>query len=226
MKICNKCKIDKENTEFNVRKKSPDGLMECCKQCRKEYNLLHKDRTKLYDANYKKEHKDEIAQYNYDNKDTKLNNSKIWRDENPEYQINWHIKNPGYRNTYTKSRRDGDIQYKLKHHLGNRLYEFIRCTDYKSQTTISLLGCSFHEFISYIENKFLPEMNWDNYGKIWEMDHIKPMSKFDLTLQQEQQECCNYTNLQPLFKTTKIAESFGYKDYIGNRNKSNKWIKN
>jgi hypothetical protein len=29
--------------------------------------------------------------------------------------------------------------------------------------------------------------------------------------------------MQPLFKTTEIAESFGYMDEIGNRNKLNKY---
>jgi hypothetical protein len=37
-----------------------------------------------------------------------------------------------------------------------------------------------------------------------------------------QKKCFNYNNLQPLFKTTQIAESFGYINNIGNRNKNNK----
>ena len=65
-------------------------------------------------------------------------------------------------------------------------------------------------------------MTWDNHGEIWEIDHIIPCSKFNLTEEKQQKECFHYTNLQPLFKTTKIAESFGYNDQIGNRNKSNK----
>lgn len=62
-------------------------------------------------------------------------------------------------------------------------------------------------------------MTWDNHGRIWEIDHIKGCCNFDLLNQDEQKECFHYSNLQPLFKTTKIAESLGYKDYIGNRNK-------
>ena len=69
---------------------------------------------------------------------------------------------------------------------------------------------------------FKPGMSWENYGKIWEIDHIKPCDSFDLTKLEEQQKCFHYTNLQPLFKTTEIAESFGYINQIGNRNKSNK----
>lgn len=53
--------------------------------------------------------------------------------------------------------------------------------------------------------------------------HIKPCFSYDLTDSKQQQECFNYKNLQPLFKTTKIAKSLGYENYIGNRDKSKKF---
>lgn len=65
-------------------------------------------------------------------------------------------------------------------------------------------------------------MNWQNWGTVWELDHILPCVSFDLTKLEEQQKCFHYTNLQPLFKTTEIAESYGYKNEIGNRNKYDK----
>jgi hypothetical protein len=63
-------------------------------------------------------------------------------------------------------------------------------------------------------------MTWENHGDIWEIDHIQPCSSFNLTQEIEQQKCFYYTNLQPLFKTTQIAQSLGYVNEIGNRNKS------
>ena len=36
----------------------------------------------------------------------------------------------------------------------------------------------------------------------------------------KQKQCFHYTNTQPLFKTTSIAESLGYNE-LGNRDKSN-----
>lgn len=65
-------------------------------------------------------------------------------------------------------------------------------------------------------------MNWANHGKIWEIDHIIPLSSFDLTIEENIYKAFNYKNTQPLFKTTSIAESFGYKNYVGNREKSDK----
>ena len=42
-------------------------------------------------------------------------------------------------------------------------------------------------------------MTWDNRGKVWHIDHIKPCAKFDLSLPDAQRACFQYTNLQPLF---------------------------
>jgi hypothetical protein len=92
-------------------------------------------------------------------------------------------------------------------------------TDKITKTEI-LLGCSFNDCKQYLEQQFKPEMNWDNHGEVWEIDHIKPCDSFDLTDIEQQKQCFHYNNTQPLFKTTSIAESFGYNE-IGNRDKSN-----
>jgi hypothetical protein len=43
-------------------------------------------------------------------------------------------------------------------------------------------------------------MTWDNYGQFgWHIDHIKPLSVFDLTDREQFLEACRYTNLQPMW---------------------------
>ena len=41
MKQCTKCKIDKEQSEFNIRKHSPDGLSYQCKECTRHNSAFH-----------------------------------------------------------------------------------------------------------------------------------------------------------------------------------------
>ena len=48
-------------------------------------------------------------------------------------------------------------------------------------------------------------MSWDNHGE-WHIDHIKPISLFDLTKIEEQQICFHYTNLQPLWAKENISK--------------------
>ena len=76
----------------------------------------------------------------------------------------------------------------------------------KTKSSIKYLGCDINTFIHHIEKKLIGDMTWDNIH----IDHIKPVSKFNLDLEEEFNKCCHYTNLQPLLA----------KD---NLNKNNKW---
>ena len=64
-------------------------------------------------------------------------------------------------------------------------------------------GCPPIYLRSYIESLFLPGMIWNNHGrydghnKVWNIDHITPCYKFDLSLKKDRLECFNYENLRP-----------------------------
>lgn len=73
----------------------------------------------------------------------------------------------------------------------------------KSKSTEQILGCTIDFFISYIESKFEPWMNWSNRGLYngtfnfgWDVDHIIPISS--AKTQEEAIKLSHYTNLQPL----------------------------
>jgi hypothetical protein len=43
-------------------------------------------------------------------------------------------------------------------------------------------------------------MSWENYGrKGWHIDHIRPLSSFDLTDAEQRRIAFHHTNLQPLW---------------------------
>jgi hypothetical protein len=68
----------------------------------------------------------------------------------------------------------------------------------KQEKTIELLGCSYNEYVSYLESKFEPWMTWENYGRLWHIDHIVPVASFDLSQYTERCKCFHFTNTQPL----------------------------
>lgn len=54
----------------------------------------------------------------------------------------------------------------------------------------------------HLESQFLPGMTWENYGMEagqWQIDHIRPISSFDLTDPDQVAACWELTNLRPLW---------------------------
>lgn len=68
----------------------------------------------------------------------------------------------------------------------------------KKTTTTKLLGCSIARWRKHLENLFLPGMSWDNYGE-WHVDHIIPVSRFNLATLSGQKAAFHFTNTQPLW---------------------------
>lgn len=60
------------------------------------------------------------------------------------------------------------------------------------------LGCTASVFRHHIESQFRDGMSWDNYGNFWEVDHIKPIIEWDLSVTANALLAGNYTNTQPL----------------------------
>lgn len=220
MKICPKCKENKSLHEYHNNKNKKYGKETYCKIClnknaknkyiedpRFEYHKKYSknEKTKQYQKEYRLKNKEKIKQviskWYYDNKERHLHkttqNKKIKKNIDPSFKIA----------DYVRSR----ILSALKKQRIN-----------KNNKTLELIGCSFKQYKQHLESQFKPEMTWENHGEIWEIDHIKPCSSFDLTDIEQQKQCFHYTNTQPLFKTTSIADSLGYNE-VGNRNKSNNY---
>jgi len=71
------------------------------------------------------------------------------------------------------------------------------------------LGCTIDEYREHIQSGFQDNMSWENYGE-WHIDHIKPSSSFDLTVQEEVLECFNFTNTQPLWAVDNLKKGDTY----------------
>jgi hypothetical protein len=74
---------------------------------------------------------------------------------------------------------------------------------FKSGSAVEDLGCSITDFNKYLESLWQPGMNWDNWGKgrpgKWNIDHIIPLSSFDLKDPEQYKKAAHFTNQQPLW---------------------------
>ena len=100
-------------------------------------------------------------------------------------------------NHYKQWRYNTDINFHLAVILRSRINKAIKRKE-RPGSAVTDLGCSLVFFKSFIESLFSPGMIWDNYGK-WELDHVFPLSDFDLTDRAQFLLACNWKNYQPLW---------------------------
>ena len=122
-----------------------------------------------------------------------------------ERRKQWKLNNKEHIAERQKIRESIDVVFKLKRRLRHRLYCVVK-NNLKSGSAVKDLGCSVEELKTYLESLFEPSMTWENYGD-WEIDHIKPLSSFDLTNSNHYLIACNYNNLQPLWKQDHFVKS-------------------
>jgi len=238
MKKCNCCGVIKDICYFNKDRTAKSGLCSKCIDCKKEYYLNNQQNISEKGKNYraKPEVKSKRKERCEVNKEDIKEYQRVYRRENKEYikgqMSEWYKNNPEYgknpklkqkRKERHKNKYTNDEQYKLAVLVRGAIYKTLKENDIKKlDKSIKYIDVPLKDYNHYLESKFLPPFEWSNLGKTWEIDHIKPLSKFNLTDPEQQKLAFHYTNTQPIFTTTKIAESYGYIGYIGNRNKGNR----
>jgi hypothetical protein len=70
----------------------------------------------------------------------------------------------------------------------------------KVDSSLGVLGCTIEQLQAHIQSQFQVGMAWNNYGyRGWHVDHIRPLSSFNLFDPEEQKIAFSYRNLQPLW---------------------------
>ena len=193
MKQCKKCNIEKPLTEFFNRKDSKDGKHRYCKIWLKPLN----------------------DQWYQDSKESRADYYKVYRDQNKDYfnkycNTHYHTKKELYRE-WNRTKYHTDLGFKLKHVTAARISQALKTYQIlKKDRTIEYLGCTMEEYTQYLEQMFNQDINWDNYGEYWEIDHIKPIDAFDLNDETQLYEAFNYINTQPLKKEDNREKSNRY----------------
>jgi len=128
---------------------------------------------------------------------------------NNKEKVKMNVRKYAKKNRHKRNKREA-LRYKtdIKHHLSVKLRNYFRASfkkNLKSGKMIDYLGMTIPEFKVYLENNFENWMSWNNIGLYngkfnygWDIDHIKPLSLFDLTKEEEIKKAWHYSNLQPL----------------------------
>lgn len=218
---CNKCGVEKDVSNFDLRKDT-GRYRNTCKECRRkitnEYYINHKDellkKHSEYAKKYRIENKEKLSQkskeYYKNNKEKikirhKRNNAKRYLEKKEEilqYSKEYrksHKEQIRIRiNAYEKNRKEKDPLFKLIKQVRTLINGSFSNKGYKKNTkTEKILGCSINYFITYLFETYKA-----NYGAEWDgkedvhIDHIIPLATANS--EEEIIKLCHYTNLQLL----------------------------
>lgn len=155
---------------------------------------------------------------------------KYWREgyaKEPQRYRNksrrWAMANKDKINIRNRRKYRTNLNFRLALSLRNQLRTALRSSGNISRhrRTIQLLGCSIDSFKIYLESKFQVGMTWQTYGvNGWELDHIIPVSIFDLSKPEHQRACFHFSNIQPMWlsnnrsKQDKVPENFDLDRFV------------
>jgi len=146
----------------------------------KKTRLLNKEKYNQTEKIWRKNNKEHIKEknktwyqknkdtYNKKRKENRKNNPKIWEtyEHRKEYLKNWQ-----------KQKRQKNLLYRLNSNISRRIRkDLTRFNTIKKESTQTLLPYTMQQLKEYIEKQFTLEMNWNNMGVIWEIDHSTPVS--------------------------------------------------
>jgi 5-methylcytosine-specific restriction endonuclease McrA len=110
------------------------------------------------------------------------------------------LKSTQYLRIKEKNRKYRKLPHvKARNNLRNRVVDILKGRDRKIlQFPSRSTPYDTQELRAHLEKQFKSGMTWENYGKVWEIDHIKPISKFDLSILEERIKANALSNLQPM----------------------------
>ena len=195
VKCCVICLIVKDESNFRIKGKYRQTF---CKECsnnkrREKYRNNESYRQKCIESaiSFKKEKKA------IRDKEIKINQELIGID-NMECRYCFEIKPKDRFRWNRKKCRDcerDEPNEKFKRYVRTRIYNCLKV--HKAKSSIEYLGTSTNDYLDWIMT-YNSDYNLDNYGPVWHIDHVIPISHFDLSNEKDQLLAFNWRNTMPL----------------------------
>ncbi len=182
---CTKCEGSFELTEMVInfnKKKCTYYIQKCCKECKNSYGRQYKrDNPKVLEKQreYKKKNKETIRKQRKDYHKKNKGALKKYKEKNPI--IVKKCRNNHYKKHREKIIRQAQFSKRVR-----------RCLFKESDKYNRLIQCSPNHFRKWIQWQFIGSMGMNNYGTVWELDHVIPQSILD-------KQSHHWQNIRPCF---------------------------
>jgi hypothetical protein len=203
-----KIKEDEKIRGKTYRKNNPEKINDYLKK----YRIENKEKIGENQKTRRLKHLKKNPNYY---KDYQIKNSVKLKENSDRYYLDNKEKIKVRAKKYAKEHRKkinkriayrykNDIQFHLNKKLKTYFHKSLK-NNSKNGRMIDYLGMTIAEFKNYLESNFENWMTWENRGLYngnfkygWDIDHIKPLCLFDLSIEEQVKKAWHYSNLQPL----------------------------
>jgi hypothetical protein len=124
----------------------------------------------------------------------------------PEQREALREKRRPYYREYRVRRRAEDLHTRIASALRSRARHSLTGRP-KAGSAVHDLGCTIAQFVEHVERQFRDGMTWENWGPVWELDHVRPLGSFDLSDREQYVAAAHHTNYQPLLVADHAAKT-------------------
>jgi len=133
-------------------------------------------------------------QYNREHAEKRKCYREMHKEEIHKIQAEWYQINKVHVQNKYNARIESDPEFKLKKKEKDKLHRVI-------DAVFSQKGCTNEKtdrISDWLEYNFTDPMEWENHGTLWDIDHVIPLGKWDLTNPTHVEMCFDWKNLSPL----------------------------
>jgi hypothetical protein len=138
----------------------------------------------------------------YRNSDIGRNKAQVWsnnnKDKHKQLQSDWYENNKQHIRTKFNHRYKNDHEFRIRKNCQRRIQAFLK--ENKTYSTNKYLDCTNEFFIEWLKFCFRKDKNCtiENHGSYWHLDHVIPITKFNLEIEEEIFLCFNWINYMPV----------------------------
>jgi len=119
-------------------------------------------------------------------------------------QSNWYQNNKEHIYTKYKERYNSDLMFKIRGVCRRRVSSMLKKN---GKSIIDFLGCNIIFLKAWFNFCYIEDMTDDNHGTYWHIDHVIPISLFDLENENDKKLGLSWYNLSPLKANDNLSKN-------------------